>query len=552
MKKSYIRIFLSACVLGATLVSCEEGFEEMNQHPEKPTQTVPDHLYTGILDKLNYRGNACLYTYLPQTSIAVRHSTSTPLQNLDLLENRSGIDDLWKLYYEKLRDMNRLKEEMDKSAYLPEQHRNQKAMLEILEAQFALMVADAFGDMPYTEAGQGLSDDVYRPVYDSQADVYKMALDKVKAAVASLALTTETPDGDAYLDFNSNKLLTGSSDALTNFTFFKKFGNAMLIKHGLRLSKLDATAAQDYISTGMAGPLMEASTENAGFTNERARGSGDWSWARYYGPTYQPSEFLADQMVDDAADMSNIMDAEVYDPRFYAVFYPNKDGEFRILPNSPDAVAAESPYLAQAGLYPGGSNGNLPEAPGYAEYEATHSIWNRFYISSNEMPYIMISYAEQQLIIAEAIASGYATGDAQMYYESGVRASVEEFLNLEHAQNPDANPDRIITLEAADIDAMLAHPEVAYNAASALDLIRTQRWIDYINRPNEAWAMMRRTNHFNVDNDVPITNNGDAFSMVYRLMYPANEADYNTDNYVQQLSKMGGTDNVRYVPDIFK
>ena len=99
---------------------------------------------------------------------------------------------------------------------------------------------------------------------------------------------------------------------------------------------------------------------------------------------------------------------------------------------------------------------------------------------------------------------------------------------------------------------MLLNPAIAYDASNGLEQIRTQRWIDYLNRPNEAWAMMRRTNHFDVDANLPIKNNGKDITMGFRYIYPGNEADYNTENYLSQLTKMGGYDNIRYKADIYK
>ena len=169
-----------------------------------------------------------------------------------------------------------------------------------------------------------------------------------------------------------------------------------------------------------------------------------WAWARYYGPTSQPSQFMASKMVDaaDHADIDPMVD-NVYDPRFYGIYFPNQDGEFKILPNSPDDVSGLSPELAQANIYLSGENSKeLKEAPDNGDYEATHAIWNRFYANSIFMPNYFLSFAEQNLIIAEIYASGLASGDAKMHYEAGIRTSVIEFFNLQNAQYPDKNPTK--------------------------------------------------------------------------------------------------------------
>jgi hypothetical protein len=252
-------------------------------------------------------------------------------------------------------------------------------------------------------------------------------------------------------------------------------------------------------------------------------------------------------MIDEATD-------DIFDPRFFGTYFPNKNGEYKILPNDLDDAAAEAPNVTQSQIYRGGQYEKKIHPDYMADgYGASHAIWNRMYTMSFFMGQQMLTYSEHCLVLAEIYADpGLPSGDAQEMYELGVTAAVKEFFNIDYAHYPGDNPTRIITVTDAEIATMLTHPNVAYNAGNALELIRTQRWIDYLYRPDEAWSLIRRTNLFDLETTVPIKNNGTTVEMIYKLPYASSELDYNTSNYLDQVNKMGGSDDIRYKADIFK
>ena len=128
-------------------ISCEKDFEEINKHPNKPEQTVPDYLFTGLVKKVGYKGNIHLYSNQPQTMLFTRQATNLPSESVDKLSTISGINDNYTLYFKKLADINKLRVELGNSSFEQEQHRNQYAMLDIFEAFHAFQVTDAFGDI---------------------------------------------------------------------------------------------------------------------------------------------------------------------------------------------------------------------------------------------------------------------------------------------------------------------------------------------------------------------------------------------------------------------
>ena len=69
-----------------------------------------------------------------------------------------------------------------------------------------------------------------------------------------------------------------------------------------------------------------------------------------------------------------------------------------------------------------------------------------------------------------------------------------------------------------------------------LRLIYMQRWLNLFRQTWEAWALARRTR-------LTPTTTDHAKLTSYRLEYPQKEIEYNYENYLIQLNRMGGLDS---------
>ena len=547
-------------VIGVTAYSCTERFEEMNTHPTQPTKTIPDYLFTNLIRNSAYSGSYILYLYNPQTYNMTRLATNSTIDNMYDLPNLSGIDASWNTYYNKLRDIGELYKNIDEAAGSLERFDNLKHMLAIYKSHLVFVASDKFGDIPNSEAGQGLSDLQFRPKYDDQQEVYTSEIEALKAAVSGIVLESNTPADESIFDFAiNNRFWRGTADAVSHFTAWKKFGTSLILKYGLRMSKADPAKAAEYIGWALSnGELMDTREDGAAYIPYRVDGWGNGSrknahmWSFYYDPGMRPGQFMVSKLVD-AADPELIDSTEVFDKRFYAYVYPNQDGEYKILENSPDDNQGKD-IVSTTDIYPGGE-WTKPMAH-WSTTGANYALWNRMYPMSMFQANWMLSYAEHNYILAEIYASGMGAGvdhtKAQMYYEAGIQASMEDLFYYEHVNYPDDNADWVITLDQADIDAVINHPFNAYDQAKALELIGAQRWLDYFARPDEAWSMMRRTNLFDVDTNVPLFTSGNKVNMVYKIKYPGSEISYNTDQYTTQLGKMGGQDDIFYKSWLWK
>jgi hypothetical protein len=130
-----------------------------------------------------------------------------------------------------------------------------------------------------------------------------------------------------------------------------------------------------------------------------------------------------------------------------------------------------------------------------ATYTLTSSRPGRVFYSTNRFcngctgltgasfPSFVMTYAEVSFILAEGAARGWigTPADAPVYYEQGIRASMEQWG----------------VTDAAAINAFLATPGIAYNVAGTLaeqlTQIARQKYIALFTDGVQAWAEWRRT-----------------------------------------------------------
>ncbi|HEU4607949.1 MAG TPA: SusD/RagB family nutrient-binding outer membrane lipoprotein, partial [Chitinophagaceae bacterium] len=142
----------------------------------------------------------------------------------------------------------------------------------------------------------------------------------------------------------------------------------------------------------------------------------------------------------------------------------------------------------------------------------------------------IISYSEQEFILAEAALKGYISGDPAMYYSKGVEGAYAE-----------------IGLDAGTASSYLHHTGVAFDQSSmgaSLRQIITQKWMANINNGFEGWIEYRRTGYpvFQTGGSASLNNN----QIPSRFLYPTSESTINADNYKMEMQQMGGKETTNY------
>ncbi len=251
----------------------------------------------------------------------------------------------------------------------------------VLSAYTLSILVDYFGDVPYSEALQGL--DNLNPKVDSGADIYAAAFDLLNRAELDLKtpLTTGVPAG--YL----NPLAETPQDSYyaNNYSFWIKLINTLKIKLALNLRLTNTLAAADTINKAIADTdgLILAQAESFAFRHSANQTDPDSRHPRYLnnypggGGDYM-SNYLIWQMFH-GYDATNLTAANVAaqpgDPRMRFYFYRQTNVN-NTDPNNIRCVTATSipaHYPARVGTEVVAGVAGLP--PGI-DTDATEAAWN--------------------------------------------------------------------------------------------------------------------------------------------------------------------------------
>ena len=126
---------------------------------------------------------------------------------------------------------------------------NQIAAARILTAFIYLTITDRWGDIPYTQALNGVSN--FTPAFDAQKDIYAALMKELDEAQRQF-------DGGAPLA--SDMLFQGDNSK------WKHWANSLHAIMALRLSKADPATGKAEYAKAVAGGLMVSNTDNATYT----------------------------------------------------------------------------------------------------------------------------------------------------------------------------------------------------------------------------------------------------------------------------------------------
>jgi hypothetical protein len=195
----------------------------------------------------------------------------------------------------------------------------------------------------------------------------------------------------------------------------------------------------------------------------------------------------------------------------------------------------------QLGMPYGYDENSVQTAPGFPGKIGSafkYSQFNRATVFRIDAPEYLVTYAQTQLLLAEAVSRGFIAGNAKNFYEAGIRAHMTqkplygETLNITDAQQ----------------SAYLLEPEVAFTPARALEQINEQYWVASFRNWAEAWANFRRSGYpqlspIKFPGEDPEVNTGNAGGFIHRLTYPLREKSVNTANVNEAVSR-SGADNL--------
>jgi hypothetical protein len=397
---------------------------------------------------------------------------------------------------------------------------NLLSMLRIWKAQVFMGLVDEYGDVPYFEAGKAVTSGIFSPVYDDDEVIYEDLEKELREAIAALDPAADFVGADLFYGTNSKLPTANATDQVAKW---KKLGNSLLLRLGMRYSKVDETKAEAIVQDAFAGGVMTSNDDNA--------------YVKYDGTKFTQTEnlnlrnfshfnYAAEPFVDQLKSTN--------DPRGKFIL-----GNFDDPAGVANDLTPDTELANQFGVPIGVNNTDLadPDGPyrGARAGGLNYSQMNIWVVASPAAPDFFVTYAQTSLLLAEAAFRGWVTGDAQTYYENAITADLQVY-----ALYPQTTP-----ISADEISDYLAEPGVAYNATDALELINTQYWIVNLRNGTEAFANFKRSGFPDLEPNLANDNLSGGFAR--RMSYPDREGSSNAENYSIAASNIGGDNLVSRV-----
>jgi hypothetical protein len=500
MKKIYNYSFLLAALL-MIHISCDQDFDEINTNKTAATSIDPVFQLNNAIINTSFPGSTLIYEIGIVQQIISPNSGVLTGANYNQ-DNRASTEDLWQAYYRNV--IRNTRDIISRTESVPERS-NLMNMARILQAYAFMVLTDSYGDIPYLEGGAGYLKQIFFPTYDAQEAIYPDIIQELTEASAALSAAGRIETAD---------ILYGG-----DVVKWQKFANSLLLRAGMRLSKVNQTQAAQVVSAAFQAGVITSNADNAVMRH-------DANYLNPIGNTLNSTEAANFYMTEPFVDYLKSKN----DPRLSSIairYMGAKSG-----PEQTPAIGSTAP-ANQVGMPMGHDNGTIvavAAAKGLASFYDFSQVDRRRMVKTSA-PMFFVTAAQTNLLLAEAkhrawITTGTTTAE---FYNNGVRAHMEQLASYDAAA---AVPAQAIT------DYLAANPLVA---GTELEQINTQYWVaSFLNGP-EAWANFRRSGFPNLTPN-PFPGKDITGQFIRRLTYPNSEISVNTENVNAAIGRMGADD----------
>lgn len=476
MKNTLIKI-ASLCSLALVLSACDNrNFDEINTDTSKILNPTAGSLLPPLqynMASVGYLRSNDFNFDIMQNVVDFPNEGNT-LSRYFITENTGN--GFWNNSYKWLKQTREMY-----NAALAQNNANYQAVALVMNAWIYSNLTDTFGDVPFSEASR-VDEGITQPKFDKQKDIYVKLLNDLKAANSLFDLNKSFSDAD--LIYNAN----GSS---SNVLKWKKFCNTLSLRLLTRILKKNGevdvyTRINEIVNNPTTYPIMTSKDDTAGIDL-----SGT---APLLPPIARPQDFTTSRAVGEF--FMETLKAN-NDPRLSMFFTQAKD----LATNANIGYKGVPAGYAQGTVFnyqPSNVNQNLAKAP---------------------MKLLILPYAELQFILAELSLKGIISGNAQTYYENGVKSAIEQWNSVVPSN-------------------YFANPNVAYDGT--LERIMLQKYVALFFVDQQQWFEKKRTGFPFLPNNGGLLNDG---KLPQRLMYPTQSRILNTTNYNAAAQSIGG-DNI--------
>ena len=480
---------LTVLVVGSMLTGCSKGFEDINTSVDFVSKPNLDYelpfAELTMLDKNYYTHAYYAGPYSGHINTNVSYPSATAYKETEMSEHF-----VW-VYRNPLKTISDVIENSKDDPTRINYH----SMGRIIRAYLFQSLTDTYGDIPYFEANKGYTNQLFTPKYDPQQKIYEDLFKELKEATDALSSSKQPP-------------VTADIVYKGDISKWKKFGYSLMLRLGLRISKVDPANAKKWIEAAITGGVMTSKADNfvVAYTTQLA-GTGTTSNGVphiFISSSYITTYRLAAPFVDSLKSRN--------DPRTIV---------YCMRPKLPLSSYQEGDHT------PANQRGrqqwdNLTPRD-------SCSVSNIKTMGRYDAPYIHLSHAQVQFQLAECVVRGIISGDAKAYYEAGVRSAMDELSVF--------GADGVISTTQQNAY-LAANP---YVPADGLKMIATQYWLETHYNWYESWANMRRTGYPDLYSQLDQTLSANLGAQLpRRLYYP--RAEYAANPNINEAVTRQGAD----------
>jgi hypothetical protein len=422
MKKTTLYIIALALVFS----SCKKDLDETNINPNATENAQPDYLLTGAIKNTadSYWGTA---NTMNSSLLFVQHWAKIQYTEEDrFIFTNSSFTSLWSTGYStSITNLNKIAE-LGVSSNTP----NYKGVALVLRSWVFLLLTDAYGDVPYSQAGK--IKDYITPAYDKQKDVYFGLLEDLKAAKASLDPAGRAIAGDIIYNGNIAR--------------WRKLANSLRIRIALRIADKEPAKSKQV--------LEEIKAEGDAYISDNADNA---QLVYLTSPQQNPVSALFETR-DDYRISKSIVDKlfQLNDPRLPV--YASKT-----------QTATPQEYVG----IPNGLTNSEASILGFAKTSKPGA-----YFLTPQAPAVIFSYAELLFDRAEAAARGFTTENAADLYQQAIKASLKQY-NISDAAALTYLAQPGVQYDAANYKKSIGEQKWIALFGQGLEAFAEQRRLDY-------------------------------------------------------------------------
>ena len=483
MRIKYIiaSIFSIVCLI----TGCQD-LDKLNKNPNNPTKAEPFLILPNVSKKA-FSMNGISKEY------ATRMIVQTDGENVNQFFKwtNGGFGT-----YDVMKDINKMMEEADRKGEL-----GYVGIGHFLKAKYFYNLTLTFGDIPYTDALQG-EDKLYFPKYDSQEIVFEGILDQLELASHQLK-EAEAVKGDIIYkgDIKRWEKLVSSFKLKVLITLSKK----------ITVGKYDVKKHFNKVFTQES--LIDNNQENGQILFFDVAGS---RYPQFNSSSYGSSMYMSSTFI-------NLL-KELEDPRLF------------VFAQQTAKALEEGKPINDFSSY----NGGDPTVP-YAENELLVQTKNiskvnsRYYADPVNEPNFILSYAELQFILAEAVVRGWITGDAEGFYNKGIEGSFGFYEVYAKSMSHFFKKEAYTSYNNSDKVKFKKGSQVAM-----IEQILTQKYLIMFHQAG--WDIY--FDHLRTG--FPKFKTIEGVTPPTRWLYPTSEYNRNQENLKVALDRQfGGNDNIR-------